>query len=151
MITWKHGDIFDAQAYAICHQVNCQGVMGSGIAKQIKQNYPNVYKTYRMWYETDNLKLGTVVNAYTNKDNIHLVANLCSQDRYGRDNKRYTNYTAFRQCLQQIANTYPPDCILAFPYKIGCGLGGGDWETIYKMIQQELSNHNVEIWKREED
>ena len=31
----------------ICHQVNCQGVMGSGIAKQVREKYPNVYNSYK--------------------------------------------------------------------------------------------------------
>ena len=30
----------------IVHQVNCQGKMGSGVAKRIKDEYPVVYKNY---------------------------------------------------------------------------------------------------------
>lgn len=29
----------------ICHQTNCKGVMGAGIAFQIKRTYPEVFKS----------------------------------------------------------------------------------------------------------
>ena len=31
----------------ICHQTNCKGVMGAGIAFQIKRTYPEVFKKYK--------------------------------------------------------------------------------------------------------
>ena len=37
-----YGDIFLSNADAILHQVNCQGVMGSGVAKQVREKYPIV-------------------------------------------------------------------------------------------------------------
>ena len=44
MIKHIKGDIFKSNADAILHQVNCQGVMGSGIAKQVKENFPVVFE-----------------------------------------------------------------------------------------------------------
>ena len=41
------GNILDSDADAILHQVNCQGVMGAGLAKQIRGRYPNVYEKYK--------------------------------------------------------------------------------------------------------
>ena len=32
----------------ICHQVNCKGVMGAGLAKQIRDKWPDVYDRYRL-------------------------------------------------------------------------------------------------------
>ena len=40
-------DIFESGATMILHQVNCQGVMGSGIAKQVREKFPNVYEAYK--------------------------------------------------------------------------------------------------------
>lgn len=45
MIIDKIGDILHTEADVICHQVNCKGVMGAGLAKQIRnqllsQNLP---------------------------------------------------------------------------------------------------------------
>lgn len=36
----KEGNVFDSDAKIICHQVNCQGVMGSGVAKEVRERYP---------------------------------------------------------------------------------------------------------------
>ena len=36
MIIDKIGDILHTEADVICHQVNCKGVMGAGLAKQIR-------------------------------------------------------------------------------------------------------------------
>lgn len=31
----------------VCHQVNCMGVMGAGLAKQVRNRYPGVYRAYK--------------------------------------------------------------------------------------------------------
>lgn len=39
MIIWKTGDIFDSTCKTLVNTVNCEGVMGKGIAKQFKEKY----------------------------------------------------------------------------------------------------------------
>ena len=50
MVSHMNGDLLVAQEELnldiICHQVNCQGKMNSGIAKQIREKWPVVYKKY---------------------------------------------------------------------------------------------------------
>ena len=41
----------------ICHQVNCQGVMGAGIAKQIRARWPEVYEDYKKTIENAEAQL----------------------------------------------------------------------------------------------
>lgn len=36
-------DLLEFKCDIFCHQVNCQGRMGSGIAKQIRNKYPIVF------------------------------------------------------------------------------------------------------------
>ena len=43
---WIKGDLLEADLDYYCHQVNCQGKMGSGIAKSIKEKWPIVYDKY---------------------------------------------------------------------------------------------------------
>ena len=47
---WVKGDLLEANLDYYCHQVNCQGKMGSGIAKSIKEKWPIVYKEYCDWH-----------------------------------------------------------------------------------------------------
>lgn len=46
MIKIREGNLFDSNADIIAHQVNCQGIMGSGVARQIKKKYPEVFNMY---------------------------------------------------------------------------------------------------------
>ena len=39
MIEWKTGDIFTTSCKTIVNTVNCEGVMGKGLAKQFKEKY----------------------------------------------------------------------------------------------------------------
>lgn len=41
MIKHVKADIFTTDCDIIVHQVNCYGVMGAGIAKQVKERYPD--------------------------------------------------------------------------------------------------------------
>lgn len=43
MIKIIDGDLFSSNADVIAHQVNCSSAMNSGIAKQIRNKYPEVY------------------------------------------------------------------------------------------------------------
>ena len=46
MIEIIEGNLFDTDAKFICHQVNCMGKMGSGVALQVRQRFPHVYEEY---------------------------------------------------------------------------------------------------------
>ncbi len=78
MIKIIEGNLFDSQADILCHQCNCQGVMGSGVAAEVKKQYPQVYKAYRKDYQDGKLKLG-YVNFAEAKDG-QVIANLCGQE-----------------------------------------------------------------------
>ena len=69
MIKIIDGNLFDSKAQIICHQCNCQGVMGSGVAAEVKRRYPHVYKAYRKDYEQGKLRLGYV--NFANAQNIN--------------------------------------------------------------------------------
>lgn len=42
-IKFIEGNLLDSTTDIICHQVNCQGKMSSGVAKAIREKYPKVY------------------------------------------------------------------------------------------------------------
>ena len=135
-------DILTLTGHIICHQVNCQGVMGSGLAKQIRAKYPQVYAPYRAACKAGNA-LGTVLFVPVSDNNI--IANIFGQDKYGRD-KRYTDYAALQTAFHRVAEVARERNLpIAIPYRIGCGLGGGDWTTVYKIIMTELDGLPVRI------
>jgi O-acetyl-ADP-ribose deacetylase (regulator of RNase III) len=147
MINHVKGDIFKSNADIIIHQVNCQGVMGSGVAKQVKDLYPNVYVHYREYCKdfTPEEMLGTVFMVPID-NKTRFVANFFSQNNFGYDGNCYTNYEAFEKCLRHMRKYYS-NLSMAIPYLIGCCRGGGSWEIIYKMIEDILGDCEVTIYE----
>lgn len=152
MVKYVKGNLLESNCDYICHQVNCQGVMGSGIARQIKEKWPEVYWSYRDTYEimhavSRNRLLGSVDVAMINCS-TQMVLNMFAQDTCGYDGARYTSYDAFAKCLEEIALIVPRDSTIGFPKNIGCGLGGGDWRIVSAMIEAILGEtHDVYIYE----
>ena len=151
-----HGDLItDSKVDVICHQTNCQGVMGAGIAKQIYGTYPRVFEQYQLFCSAKRASgsspLGSCQLVFTDETKTRIVANLFGQEHYGR-NKRQTDYVALQNALRLLANNRflrERKLSLGFPYLIGCALGGGDWNIVYQMIERELSEYpgEVQIWR----
>ena len=54
--------------------------------------------------------------------------------------------------MQGIALTVPKGSKIGFPAKIGCGLGGANWEVIFRMIKEVLGDeYEVYIYMLEEE
>ena len=140
----QKGNILDVEDGIICHQVNCQGKMGAGLAKGIRNRFPKVYKEYMKLYNEGGLKVG---NIQVVPVDVHLsVINMMAQDKYGR-HRRYTDYKAFRNCLKKIKKFMKEygydESRLYFPYKIGCNLAGGEWNIIESMIEKYFPNATI--------
>lgn len=131
----KVGDILQCTESMIVHQTNCQGVMGSGLAKQIKDKYPEVYQTYLFHCKTNipqNL-LGTSLICEANDGKY--IANVFGQFSFGQGLQ--TDYAALKNALKEVyAFALQNNLSVAFPYKIGCGLGGGDWNIVFDIINE---------------
>ena len=143
-------NIFESGADFILHQVNCQGVMGSGVAKQVKDKFPKVYDEYKKWCNTIPLDvlLGQVQFVNTQEDydtSFKGIINLFAQNNFGYDGNRYTNYDALRNCLEFIEETITWHATIAIPYLMSCYRGGGDWNVVYKMIDEIFDGSNIDV------
>ena len=158
MVKYFDGDLLKSDCNMICHQVNCQGVMGAGIALQIRNQYPTCYEAYKQVVHTYGKEkcLGRVY-FYAHASG-KFIANMFSQFDFSFKNIVNTDYDAFRSCLLEIKEyvnllTQNDTEIfkIGFPYKIGCGLAGGDWNIIKQIIEEEFVDDiwNVEIWRFE--
>ena len=160
MITYKKGNLLDSKCDYIVHQVNCQGVMGSGIAKQIRDRWPHVYTEYKWFLDcSKNIwkrpALGRLHAVYEQPDyapNCRIIVNFFSQFHYLPRNVVNTDYDAFKRCCEELRIIVGnhTEQIIGFPYKIGCGLAGGDWAVVSKIIEETFQDYNVEIWEYED-
>ncbi len=154
----RQGDLLlDSKVDIICHQVNCQGVMGAGIAKQIRRCYPRVYEEYKRYcdrYHRNGMSpIGTCQIVYCDGSQTRRVANLFGQEHYGRSGVQ-TDYKMLELALNKmylhIRSFYlRDDLTIGFPYLMGCDLAGGDWDTVLHLIRSELADYpgKVEIWR----
>ena len=147
MVKIIDGNLFSTDAEVICHQVNCQGRMGSGVALQIKRNYPTVYDEYVAYCATTPQKdlLGQAQGVWVNGNRI--IYNLFGQENYGYDGKAYTNIKALRNCFITMKDNLPKEYKIAMPYGIGCVRGGAEWGKVYKMIEEIFKDREVELWR----
>lgn len=146
------GNILDTPFQFIAHQVNCQGVMGAGLARQIKMKYPEVFQDYVKYcklFSKDNL-FGSGFGSWT-RDNKHCILNIFGQFGYGIG-KRQTDYDAlyagFAYVIKLIRDTYfvtnkSYQIVIAIPYGIGCGLAGGDWNEVKSVLEAIEKECNV--------
>lgn len=154
MTTIIQQDITTVETGIICHQVNCQGVMGAGLAKQIRSKFQAAYEEYMRAYRQKMLTLGNVIYAVISINPPLYVANLCGQNMYGREKGRvYTNYASVEECLilvkqlkQVILRSNNDPLPIYIPYNMGCALAGGNWDTIYEVINQIIPEAIICKW-----
>lgn len=127
-------DILKATENIIVHQVNELGVMGAGLALQIKNKYPKVYAKYKEVANKDCLGKIQLIKINDNQ----YICNMFSQRGISRTH-RTTDYELFKQCIDTLAKyAHDNNLTVAIPYKIGCGLAGGDWEIVEHIIRIKL-------------
>jgi hypothetical protein len=122
----------------IMHCVNCQGVMNSGIAAEVKAEYPEVFAKYESLFpiEQSSELLGHV-------QVVNGVINIFAQDNYGRETRHF-NYGAFLKGLLALITNSPlishsafghNKVVIGVPKLIGCDRAGGNWEVVSEILQ----------------
>ena len=172
MKTLEHidGDIFKIQEIQVCgHQCNCQNIMGSGIAKTIKELYPEAYAADTALAKTGGNVLGVyskadidLINGVKNRRGTSLcrIYNLYGQNLgtdYSKRWDRKTDYEALYSALEGMAFDlkatdademmfdYCREPVVAFPYLMGSHRGGGRWEVVERLIEVAFDNYQGRV------
>jgi O-acetyl-ADP-ribose deacetylase (regulator of RNase III) len=128
MLLYKEMDATGINTGIIAHGVNCQRKMASGIAKTIREKFPDVYRSY-MQAPSGPEMLGSAHVICVNHDADLYVANMYTQVFYGYGGGKYADPDAIVQALESVI-IYSDVCdqLPIFMPRIGCGLGGLDWD-----------------------
>lgn len=108
---------------------NCFNTMGSGIARQIREQYPQAFAADCKTVSGDYDKLGTYT--WCSAESFILI-NAYTQYDFSRGSDVF-EYTSFDMILQKLAHDWPAGRF-GFP-KIGCGLARGNETRIMGMIE----------------
>lgn len=142
----RKGNIFDSEAEVIGHGVNTYGVMGAGIAKQIRERFPHVYAAYRRACDSGNFLPGMTLPV-EDPDTGVWIMNLASQERPGADARLEWLEESLTEALRQMPNVGLTS--LALP-QIGAGIGGLEWDDVRSVItelSEEYPEVTIELWE----
>lgn len=153
------GDIFEefdspspeGKTKFLIHQANCFYKMASGIAKMIKDRYPQAYSS-DLRTNMGIGKLGTYSIASI-VDSEKYIVNLYGQASFSRRSMgdRDTSYDAFYDALKKIFRDISFEAKnfseVLIPYGIASNLAGARWPIIEKMIEvlSELYSNDMGV------
>jgi O-acetyl-ADP-ribose deacetylase (regulator of RNase III) len=141
-------DIVNSDLEHIAHGCNAQGVMGSGVAKAIRNKWPENYIKYKETFDafkfTSWPRSVIVGQAYSFNVDNKVIHNLITQEFYGKDGFKYARYIHIVNSIESILMNYNIK-MLAIP-KIGCGYGGLNWEVVSEILLEFEERYNMEFY-----
>jgi O-acetyl-ADP-ribose deacetylase (regulator of RNase III) len=131
MIVNASGNLLQADASALVNTVNTVGVMGKGIALQMKQAFPEMYKAYRRAAQAGEIQPGRMHVFYTGLVQPKYIINFPTK-RHWKGRSRLDDIRAGLLDLVRIIREKGIESIAVPP--LGCGSGGLNWGDVYPLI-----------------
>ena len=139
----------------IAHVCNNAGGWGAGFVVAISKKWSLPEADYREWFRRKgfhgnkfalgNIDLVRVSDITSDNGKEIYVANMIAQHGYDPKTKPI-RYPALYQCLQKVADfCLRKNCSVHMP-RIGCGLAGGEWKEIEKIVQSTLIDKGIETY-----
>lgn len=149
----KEGCLIEAmdngEVECIAHQANCQNTMNSGVAKAIRERWPEVYEADCQTIKGDMDKLGSLSwTPVITKTGHGPVFNLYGQFYYGREpGKVYTDIDALRNACNIMRMFVDAMGItkIGVPM-LGCGLGGAEWDDVEAVLIGAFDGLDVTVY-----
>lgn len=133
-------DLFDQGEFdVIVHGCNCFHTMGAGIAGQIALRYPVAVRA------DINTKYGSAKKLGDFSIAVHvskrIIINAYTQFNAGREYPEVL-YGSIKKSFNLISKSGFDRCRIGIP-KIGCGIAGGDWIIVEKIIEEEMKGFDI--------
>lgn len=135
----------------IAHGCNCYATFGAGIALTIGRKFPEAKDAdlYQDLKEGES-RLGKMTSAdiVIDEATIGTIYNLYTQLNPGRDFRMQALRKSLKlmkeDILKSIGLWEEEEIRIGFPL-IGCGIAGGDWNKVRKVIQNEFKDFDVTV------
>ncbi len=130
----KFGNILDATEDAIIQQCNCVARKPHGLSQQIAQRFPHC----RVYSNNTQKTPGTIEVYHGNPTIICLLAQYGMGKPHDYGQREPDSYKLRLRWFQDALDEINPDeySSVAIPYKIGCGLAGGNWNEYLPIIEE---------------
>ena len=140
IVNFEEGSILNSSCHALVNPVNCEGVMGAGLAKLFASRYPLMMKGYKEVCRLDKMKPGRLYIYNHSRDRI--IINFPTKDRFARPSKE-EYITRGMASLVKLSNDMKIKSI-AIP-ALGCGLGGLQWPRVLTLMLMSIHLINVDL------
>ena len=132
--------------FVIVQQVNCQNVMGAGLAKALMTRWPQVASEYHAFCvrRTPQTLLGHIQTTIVGPDQF--VCNVFGQLNYGRHGHFTNEQALLSACEIIIAHASRAQLPVFVPANLGSGLAGGDREQIQAGLAQLAHQYSADVY-----
>lgn len=128
----------------LIHVVNDAGAWGKGFVLAVSKRWKTPEQSYRRWAADEmTFELGQV--QFVNVEPGLTVVNMLAQEGY-RGPGPHIRYDALRQCLASVRYEAQLRQASVHCPRIGCGLAGGTWPEVERLIQEELQGIAVTVY-----
>jgi O-acetyl-ADP-ribose deacetylase (regulator of RNase III) len=141
------GDILLSEARAIVHGVAPNDDFHQGLALQLRERMPALYKDFRHYCQTQHPKSGSKW-VWMSADG-HYIVNLFTQDgAYAHGSKPgHASLSHVNHALHALRGFVQKEHLpsLALP-RLACGVGGLDWNDVRPLIEHHLGDLGIPVY-----
>ncbi len=140
MVRYYKGTVFNAETEAIVNTINCDGVMGAGIALEFGLRYPDMYQDYERKCKCGDIYVGQV--DYYKDASGTIIVNFPTKIHFkfpSRIEWVESGLKAFVESYKNYSFTS-----IAFP-KLGTSRGGLDWALVQPLMEEYLSPLDIDV------
>ena len=139
-IHFASGDLLKTRAQTLVNTVNCQGVMGKGIALQFKKRFPRMFDDYVSRCKRGEVRLG---EPYAYEECGTHIINFPTKGHW-KASSRIGDIRAGLNYLRNHLDEWNVHSIAIPP--LGCGNGGLEWDDVRPLIVRAMEDAAIDVY-----
>lgn len=144
-LVYQAGDMFDNADNGILFiPVNCKGSMGAGLALDVAERYPEIEMIYKKACKDGSLAIGKPLLTSA-RDGKILLLFPTKNDWRNRSEIEYIE-SGIKYFNEQIITNFSIGQMPLHIPKLGCGLGGLDWEEVNPIIEKYFNTYQSKVY-----
>jgi O-acetyl-ADP-ribose deacetylase (regulator of RNase III) len=141
------GDILFSRAKAIAQGVAPNDDFLHGLAMQLRERMPAMYKDFRHYCQTQHPKSGELWS-WMSADGRYLVSLFTQDAAYAHGSKPgHATLSHVNHTLHALRNFVQKEKVesLALP-RLACGINGLDWNDVKPLLEKQLGDLNIPVY-----
>lgn len=140
MLVYLYSSLFESPAQTLVNTVNTEGVMGKGIAKRFKEEYPAMFREYKKLCDSHELVVGRL---HLWKGEANWILNFPTKTTW----RKPSSLEYLESGLQTFNSSYKDLGItsVGFP-PLGCGNGELEWHEVKPLMEAFLENLTIPVY-----